>query len=1040
MTSMTGEAKGPVGAVLVVGGGIGGIQAALDLADSGYKVYLVESSPSIGGTMSQLDKTFPTNDCSMCILSPKLVQCGRHRNTEVMTLATVTGLAGEVGDFTVQVQQQPRYIDTERCTGCGVCARLCPVSAVDSYNQGLSQRAATYIRYPQAVPLAYAIDRDKCIGCGLCQNLCLANAVRYDDEPRTIELRVGAIILAPGFEEFDARLRGEYGYGRYPNVVTSIEFERILSASGPFKGRVQRPSDGDIPRRIAFIQCVGSRDPAHGRGYCSSVCCMYATKEAVIAKEHTAQIEATIFYIDVRSHGKDFERYVARAQHEHGVRFVRHMVSQVREDPRTNDLLIRYQADNGTMQEEVFNLVVLSVGLEPSPGAKELADRLGIETNAYGFCQTDLLAPLATSRPGIYVCGAFAEPKDIPETVTQASGAAALVSGVLAPARGTLVKEKVYPAERDVRGEPPRVGVFVCFCGINIGGVVNVPEVVAYARTLPNVVHAESNLYTCSQDTQERIKEAIVQHGLNRVVVASCSPRTHEPLFQETLQEAGLNRYLFEMANIRDQCSWVHMHQPQAATEKARDLVRMAVAKAGKLEPLRRLSLPVAHSALVIGGGLAGMSAALALADAGFGVYVVERQKRLGGMLQRIHYTLAGQQLQPYLRDLEQRLYNNPRVEVLVDTEIADIAGYVGNFATTVRGADGEERQLKHGVVIVATGAEEYRPTEYGYGQDQRVVTQSELEGMLASGSLPTGRLAGPATVVMIQCVGSRNSEHPYCSRVCCSEAVKNALRIKQANPETSVFILYRDMRTYGFREDYYRQARAAGVIFLRYDEGSEPHLSRESQNGRDTLLVTVRDPSLDEAVTIAADLLVLSAGIVPRANNAALAQMLKIPLNADGFFLEAHAKLRPVDFATEGVYVCGLAHSPRSIEETIAQAQAAAARAGTILAKETIEAEGIVPTVRVSRCTACGQCELTCAYKAIQVVVVDQRRGIKAAQVNEALCKGCGACAAGCRSSAVDLRGFSNDQVAAAVRAAIRPERRQGTAVGLPSVAAVEE
>ena len=1035
--SHTGER---IGAVMVVGGGIGGIQASLDLAESGFKVYLVESSPTIGGVMAQLDKTFPTNDCSMCILSPKLVECGRHLNIDIMTCATVQGVSGQVGNFGVRVELQPRYIDLEKCTGCAVCARLCPVDAVDTFNEGLGQRAAAYIRYPQAVPLAFSIDRDKCIGCGLCENLCLADAVTYDDQKQTRELQVGALILAPGFEEFDARLRGEYGYGRFPNVVTSIEFERILSASGPFKGRVQRPSDGDIPTRVAFIQCVGSRDAAHGRGYCSSVCCMHATKEAVIAKEHMSQVEPTIFYMDMRAYGKDFDKYVERAEGEYGVRYIRHMVSLIREDPHTANLLLKYEAEpvldvrpgNGQMVEEEFDLVVLSVGFEPSPGVRDLADRLGIELNEYGFCQTDLFTPVSTSRPGIFVCGAFAEPKDIPETVMQASGAAAAAGGVLSSARGTLVKKKEYPPELDIRGQPPRVGVFICFCGINIGGVVDVPQVVEYAKTLPRVAYAESNLYTCSQDTQERIKETIVEHGLNRVVVASCTPRTHEPLFQETLQEAGLNRHLFEMANIRDQCSWVHMHEPRAATAKAKDLVRMAVAKAQRLEPLKRQSLPVTRAGLVIGGGLSGMTAALALAEGGFEAYLVEREEQLGGMLRKIHYTLEGHHVQEHLRQLVDQVRANPLVHVFAGAEVEEISGFVGNFVTNLRVNGGAHQEVEHGAVLIATGAGEYRPKEYLYGEARGVVTGIELEEMLAqwsdgrevvSANSPAraAAIAAPSdlrNVVMIQCVGSRNGEHPYCSRTCCTEAIKNALKVKELNPQTNIFVLYRDVRTYGFKEDFYRKAREAGVIFVRYDVGGEPLVTNHNVNGGEALQVRLRDPLLGEELLIDADLVALGVATVPREESKALAQMLKVPLNEDGFFLEAHVKLRPVDFATEGVFVCGLAHSPKFIEESITQAKAAASRASTILSKEMIEAGGIVATVNVARCTACGLCELICAYNAVEVTVVDERRGIKAAQVNEALCKGCGACAAGCRSGAIDLRGFSNGQVLAAISA----------------------
>ena len=1016
--SVEGGVRGDVvGAVMVVGGGIGGIQASLDLADSGYKVHMVESSPTIGGVMAQLDKTFPTNDCAMCIVSPKLVECGRHLNIDIMTCAQVQGIAGEEGNFSVQVELQPRSIDSEACTGCGVCARLCPARAVDTFNEGLNQRAAAYIRYPQAVPLAFAIDREQCIGCGLCENVCLADAVHYGQEKTDRELTVGSVILAPGFEEFDAHLCGEYGYGRFPNVVTSIEFERILSASGPYKGRVQRPSDGEIPTRVAFVQCVGSRDPAHGRGYCSSVCCMYATKEAVIAHEHMSQVKPTIFYMDMRCYGKDFDKYLDRAKEEYGVRYIRHMISLIRQDPHTNNLLVRYEGDDGEMVDETFDMVVLSVGFEPSPGVRELAERLGIELDEYGFCRTRPFEPLATSRSGIYVCGAFSSPKDIPETVMQASGAAAAAGSALSGARGTLVRAKEYPVEGDIRGQPPRIGVFICYCGINIGGIVDVPSVVEYAKTLPHVVYAESNLYTCSQDTQERIKETISEHGLNRVVVASCTPRTHEPLFQETLQESGLNRYLFEMANIRDQCSWVHMHLPVAATEKARDLVRMAVAKSQRLQPLDRPSLPVTPAGLVIGGGLSGMTAALALADSGYEAYLVERDKELGGMLHLIHRTLEGHDVQEYLRTTVSRVNNHPLVHVLVDAEIEDMSGYVGSFHTTIQqnGSNGASGSIEvdHGAVIVATGAVPYQPVEYQYGMDPRVVTGLELEAMMAD---PDGapRVMAAQNVAMIQCVGSRNEEHPYCSRTCCAESVKNAIQIKEMNPSANVFVFYRDLRTYGLKEDYYRQAREKGVLFVQFAEGSEPVVSLEGER----LTVKGTDPLSGRPIELDADIVALAVGTEPRDDSRTLAQMLKVPLNDDGFFLEAHVKLRPVEFATEGVFLCGLAHSPKFIEESIAQAKGAASRASTVLSKETIEAAGIVPTVDTSRCVACGLCEEVCAYNAIQVQVVDDRLGVEAAQVNAALCKGCGACTAGCRSGALDLRGYSDEQILAAIGA----------------------
>jgi len=997
------------GAVMVVGAGIGGMQAALDLAESGYFVYLVDSSPAIGGVMAQLDKTFPTNDCSMCIMSPKLVECGRHLNIRVITHADVEAIEGEPGRFSVTLNRKPRYIRNDRCTGCGECAKHCPVTAIDTYNEKLSQRAAIYIQYPQAIPKVYLIDREQCIGCGLCERVCLAKAVDYGDTQKVEKIEVGSVILATGYEMFDARLRPEFGYGVFPNVVTSIEFERLLSATGPHRGHLLRPSDGTIPERVAFIQCVGSRDSSCGNGYCSSVCCMYATKEAIIAKEHVHFVKPTIFFMDVRAYGKGFDAYYENAKAKYGIRFIRCMVSKIRESLKTKNLLVTYLNDEGKLVDEEFELVVLSVGMVPSQETVEMAKRIGVELEAHGFCKTSTFEPTSTSRKGIYVCGAFQEPKDIPETVAQASAAAAEASSLLADARGTLVAEKKYVPEKNVNYEGPRVGAFICHCGINIGGIVDVPAVVEYARTLPDVVYAEANLYTCSQDTQDHMKKVIEENRLNRVVVASCTPRTHEPLFQDTIREAGLNRYLFEMTNIRDQCSWVHMQQPKEATEKSKDLVRMAVAKAALLEPLQTQMVGVVQKALVIGGGLTGMTAAKKIAEAGYEVYLVERESQLGGKARAIHFTLEGDDVQSHLKQLIEKVEKDPRIHLMTQTEIESVNGFVGNFKTKLRKGK-EVQEIDHGTIVVATGAEEYRPKEFLYGQDSHVITQRELEERI---SLHPASLKSLKNIVMIQCVGSRNDERPYCSRICCSEAIKNALSLKSMNPETNVYVLYRDIRTYGFKEDYYRKAREAGVIFIRFDPEREPRLEKE---GKD-LKVVVREPILQDALNIQTDLLVLSAGITPSADNERLSKMLKVPLNQDGYFLEAHMKLRPVDFATEGIFLAGLAHNPKSIEESLSQANAAVSRALTYLSKKELETIGTISEVDERKCIGCGLCEEVCPYKAIEILVKRTVVGEKqVAQINRVLCKGCGACTASCRSGSIDLKGFTNSEVVAQI------------------------
>jgi heterodisulfide reductase subunit A len=1002
------DARKKIGAVLVVGGGVAGIQASLDLADSGFRVYLIDQGPSIGGVMAQLDKTFPTNDCSMCILSPKLVATGRHPNITILTNAQVTGLKGKAGNFEVKLRKKSRYIIEDKCNGCGVCAQKCPIEVVDMYNEGLGKRSAIYVDYPQAVPLKFMIDREKCIGCGTCYEICKANAIQYDQEDSETTLKVGSIILAPGFESFDAKLKSEYGYGRFANVVTSIEFERILSASGPYGGLVLRPSDGEIPKKIAFIQCVGSRDFQLGNNYCSAACCMYGMKEAVIAKEHTtSKLDATIFYMDMRSYGKEFDAYRNRAEDEYGIRFVRSRVAGVTEDPKTADLHVHY-VENENPKTEEFDMIVLSTGMQPPKNVEKLAENLGIKLNKYKFCETETFSPMETSKPGIFTCGAFSAPKDIPESVAQASGAAAKAMSIIASERGTLTTLKEYPTQRDVSKEEPRIGVFVCHCGINIGGVVNVPAVVEYAKTLPNVVYAEANLYTCSQDTQKLIAEKIKQNKLNRVIVASCTPRTHEPLFRETVQEAGLNQYLFEMTNIRDQCSWVHMHEPKEATKKAKDLVRSVVAKAKLMKPLEKPLINITPVALVIGGGVSGMTAALELSRQGFQVHLVEKEKELGGHMRTIQYLLEKEDdPKKKLDALVKAVMENDKIQVYTCAEVVDVYGFVGNFKSKIRQQNSKEKEVEHGVVIVATGAVEYKPTEYLYGKDPRIMTQHELEQEIANGKFRA------KNVVMIQCVGARNEERPNCSRICCGQAVKNALKIKESNPETEVYVLYKDLRAYGFKEDYYRDAAMKGVIFVNYDDERKPQVTNE--NGK--LKVTFWEPVIKEEVDVEPDVVVLSAATIPNPGNKHVAEMLKVPLTKDGSFLEAHMKLRPVDFATEGVFLCGMAHSPKYVDESIAQACAAAARATTILSRDKLEMEGIIANVNEDLCSGCRICEYLCPYGAVEM---KDKEGKTVAHMIEALCKGCGACGTACPTKAITMGHFTTEEILAQVKAVL--------------------
>jgi heterodisulfide reductase subunit A len=998
---------------LVIGGGIAGIQASLDLAEAGTEVFLLERRPSIGGRMAQLDKTFPTNDCAMCILSPKLVEVSKHPNITLLTNAELLGLEGEATQFTAVIRKHPRYIDEAKCTGCGICTTKCPVRLPDPHNKGLSKTRCIRIPFPQAVPAIPLIEAASCLyltrgKCGVCQKLCQAEAIDYEQKPQDVSIPVGAAIIALGSEEFEATLKDEYGYRTFPNVVTSIELERILSASGPTQGHVQRPSDGKEPSRVAFLQCVGSRDMQLGNDYCSAICCTQAAKDAIILTEHLHGVQSTVFSMDVRTCGKGFDRFVERAKQEHGVRYLRTRVSSVEVEPESENLIIRFASEDGRLQQESFDLLVLSVGMIVSQSIRETLRLLHVNTDEHGFVSTGVFNPMESSRRGVFVCGTASGPKDIPESVIQASGASSAVLALLGDFESKQVRVE-YPTPIDLRGEPTRLGAFVCRCGINIASTVDVPAVVQYASTLPRVVHAQEFLFACAKDSQKTIAQAIREKRLTRVVVAACTPRTHEPLFQGTLESSGLNPYLFEFANIREQCAWVHQHEKEKATEKARDLLRLAVAKASRLEPLSKSRLGVNHAALVIGGGAAGLTAALDLAAQGYPVHVVEREHELGGNLRKIHRTLEGERTDAFLKELITRVQDNKQVTVHLGKTIQAISGYVGNFKTQLTTGNGsrDEPVIEHGVVIVATGATPEVPKEYLYGTDPRVVTQVEFEELLAGGQ--ASRIKALKSVVMIQCVGSRDAEHPYCTKICCGTAVKNALYLKEQNPKARIYVLCRDVRVYGLAERWYRQAREKGVVFLRYDEAGKPEVA----NGNGRLLVRTKDEILGRVLALDADLLVLSAGIEPNRDNRVLSQLLKVPLDADGFFLEAHVKLRPVDFATEGVFVCGLAHYPKYLAESIAQARAAASRAATILSKSEIEAEGKVAAVDAARCSGCGACLDVCAFKAIELDPI-----LRIAVVNEATCKGCGTCAATCRAGAIDLKGFRNEQILEAVNA----------------------
>ncbi|MDD5094119.1 MAG: FAD-dependent oxidoreductase [Dehalococcoidia bacterium] len=984
------------GKILVIGAGIGGLKASLDLAESGFKVYLCDRSPDIGGTLVQLDKWFPDNHCGMCKVLPTFGRdfssqyCLRkgliHPNIELLPLTEVMKVEGTAGDFSVSLRNKPSGVRKDLCIGCGLCTQVCPVEVADEFNEGLGKRKAIYVRRPLLGSNNYVIDWDNCSRCEACVKKCPVDAINLSKEDKVRELKVGAVIVSSGFEEFDTTSLAQYGHKRYPNVVTSIELERLLSASGPSQGKLVRPSDGKIPQSIAFLQCVGSR--CRERDYCSSACCMYALKEAMMAKEKNPQLDAHIFFMDMRTFGKGYYRYYLEARSKYGVNFSRCRIPVVKGDPRTGDLYFTSEADDGSLQKRQFEMVVLSIGQSPSNQFGELSRVLGIESNKWGFCRTSEFSPTATTKEGIYVCGSASGPKDIADSLIGAGAAACQASKLLSSCRGEVAVSQSYPA--DTSEEEPRTAIFICRCGEEVGSIVDIDKLVASSRDLTSVVACDEVPYLCRKEALEGLNQKIEEYKADRVVLAGCS------LLRGATGE--IKTPYVQIVNLREDICWVHKGNKPLATEKAKSMLAMASEKIRLEQAMPLVGSPVNHKALVIGGGLAGLVSAASIVEQGFEVHMVEKSGELGGNLQHIYSTLGGNDPQALLKDLMGKTESNPMLHLYKETEVLGITGYAGGFTVTLKNKDAELSPVEVGAIIIATGGHEYQPNEYSYGQSANVFTQSELEKRLASGDLDPKRLN---SVVMIQCVGSMDADRSYCSRICCSQALRNALNLKQKNPGLQISILYREMMSYGFSEEYYTRAREQGVLFSRYEADEKPEV-REEGNG---LKVQVRDPVLGGQLAFKADLVVLSPAILPE-DNKSLAGMLDLELTQDGFFEEAEVKFRPVDFAREGIFACGLALSPRNIGETIAQAQAAAQRAVSLLRREKLESGRIVSAVNARRCAGCEICIQVCPYGA-RFKDVEKRVVV----VREALCQGCGACAAACPSGATTLRGFTSKQ-----------------------------
>jgi heterodisulfide reductase subunit A len=1010
------------GSALVIGGGIAGIQTSLDLTEMGFKVYLVEKTPSIGGRMAQLDKTFPTLDCSLCILAPKMVEVLRNPNIELMTYHEVQKVEGEPGNFKVSVLKKPRYVDETKCKGCGDCAAKCPkIEAPNLFDMNLGKRKSIYIPFPQAVPPIYLIDDQMCLKltrdvCGVCQKICEAEAINFDQTPQIIDIKVGAIVVATGFDMSKEGLSARWGL-EYDNVVTALEYERILCASGPFEGHVLRPSDNKEPENIAFIQCAGSRDLNERIPYCSSVCCMYAAKEAIITREHSENSKCFVFRHDIRAYGKNFYEFTEKAQEEYSVEYKHTKISKIQEDPGTKDLIIQYEdLQTGLLNIFRANLVVLATPLVPSKGTTQLAKVLDIKLDENNFFKENShFKKSLSSKKGIFLAGFCQGPMDIPETVADASGVASQVAALLRSTRFTQIKEKVFDIpekEIDLSAEP-RIGVLICHCGINIGKYIDISKVIEYVKNLSNVIFCEDNLYSCSSDSQVRIKEVIQEYDLNRFIVASCTPRTHESLFQETCREAGLNKYLFQMANIRDQCSWVHMNDKELATEKAIDLIAMAIAKSRLLRPQAEPKLSLIQEALVIGGGISGMTAALNIAEQGFPVYLIEKEKRLGGLLNDLYVLYPTQKdASTFLKEVQQDTKKNKNIQIYLESEVTDVKGYIGNYDVSIVDSKNKASDLKVGIIIVATGSQELKPNGvFQYSdKNKNVITQLELEQKLKEKD--KSWLDNIKRIMILLCTNARLKEGiTYCSNICCATSIKNLNVLKQLKPSLELVVLYRDFQMAKKQFEEYLFDRRQDAILLRYNIDRLPDI-KKIKDKPEKYEIKVFDTNLQDYIEFNTDMIVLSPPMIPQDGSKELAKMLKVPLDNHGFFLEAHAKLRPVDFATDGIFLCGCAQWPKHIQESITQANGAAGRASRFLSSKDIIASGLVSEVNNELCVGCGVCIKLCPYNAITKNEEDK------ASINKLLCKGCGVCGASCPENAITVYHFTSEQIISEINA----------------------
>ncbi len=1001
--------------VLIIGAGMGGISAALDLAAGGHHAHLIERTVNIGGNYVAIYKIFPALECSACVMTPLTSFVGRHPNITIHALSEIEDVRGDAGNFTVTIRKKARYVNEDTCTGCQTCIQACPVEVPNEYDFGQSLRKAIYMNFPQQIPLVATIDREACIGCGTCAGVCPQDCINYDDEDQLYELNVGSIIVATGFQEYKPHDYSEYGYGVFPNVVTSLEYDRQTHPTGPTDAHMVRPSDGREPERILFVNCVGSRDVRENiEGYsdhCNKVCCSFGLKLAQVTRMHYPEDHCEIIYtyMDLRTAGKALEEFLWDSQHNQGIDFIRGRVAEISEDPDTNDLFVKIEdTDTGEIQElEGISMVVLNGSFRPNDGHEELMKKLDIEldeTTGWVKEKQANSAALETSRPGIFMAGCIHGPKDGTDTVNEGKGAAMAAHSIL-PLPEPKQKEEIAPIEV---GDEPRVGVFICHCGGIIGDVIDSPALAEWAKDLPNVAYSTDYIFMCSDPGQELITEAIKEHNLNRVVVGSCSPLQHEGTFRGALERAGLSGYyLVGPVGLREQLTLVNKNAPpDERQEKAQDMIRSGVAKAINNEEVPLKSVEVVRTVMVVGGGVSGMTASLDIARKGFNVILVEKTDRLGGRLNELYRIFPNMQsAQEIVDDLIERVEEEDLITVLLNSKVVDRDGAYGSYEIMIENVEtGERHPYNIGTMVITVGTDTYEPEEgeYGWSKLDNVITTLDLEKMMKNGELKKP----PKNPVFIHCVGSRQSPgegNRYCSRVCCSAVIAMQSELSEMFPDIKIFSAYKEhIRPFANgMEEMWRENRQKGVTYLRWVR--EKPVTVEKAEDSDDAIVTVYDTLSQETFEIRSDMVILAVGLEAPHDVNELVKALGINRSQDGFLAEMHMKFRPVETTVPGVFL-GVTYA-KNVTDSINQARGAASEATAPLNMGTVEIELLVAEVDQDLCVGCDLCHYSeiCPYDAVSMVEVSP--GVKKSVTDEMRCEGCGACCAICPTGARDLR-----------------------------------